>query len=438
MSGTHAHSAAFVRDRMIPQEPPPDRSIGALGWLRQNLFSSWLNAALTLVSLALIGALLAAVLPWVVHSSWTANSLSECREQIKAAYGPEESGACWAVIRERWSQLIFGFYPSEIYWRPILAFGTALGGLAPVLFPGVPRRALYLTAAAPFLVPWLLWGGTVWLPVAVAFGFVLGYAGFRVVAPWAGGILGAIAAGLVPVLWWLLLAGKAAGGLQEILPLGIEPVSSRNFGGFMLSITIGLTAITLSLPIGILLALGRQSRMFIVKVICVGVIEFVRGVPLITLLFVAWLLLNYFMPPNTNFDIILRVIIMVTLFASAYVAEVIRGGLAALPRGQYEAADALGLDYWKAQRLIVMPQALKISIPGIVSTFIGVFKDTTLVSIIGLLDPVGFSNSIRADVNWNGIVWELYGFIALMFFIFCFSMSRYSMYLERRLRTGHR
>ena len=160
--------------------------------------------------------------------------------------------------------------------------------------------------------------------------------------------------------------------------------------------------------------------------------------PLITLLFVASTLLNIFMPPGTNFDIILRVVIMVTLFASAYMAEVVRGGLAALPRGQYEAADALGLDYWKAQHLVIMPQALKISIPAIVGNFIGLFKDTTLVSIIGLLDPVGLTNNIRADVNWNGIVWELYGFIALLFFIFCFLMSRYSMYLERKLETGHR
>ena len=148
-------------------------------------------------------------------------------------------------------------------------------------------------------------------------------------------------------------------------------------------------------------------------------------------------LLNYFLPPGTTFDIILRVIIMVTLFAAAYMAETIRGGLAALPTGQYEAADALGLDYWKATRLIIMPQALKISIPGIVSNFIGLFKDSVLVSIIGLMDPIGLTNNIRADANWNGIVWELYGFIALMFFIFCFGMSRYSMYLERKLKTGH-
>ncbi|MGB2409073.1 MAG: amino acid ABC transporter permease, partial [Paracoccaceae bacterium] len=215
-------------------------------------------------------------------------------------------------------------------------------------------------------------------------------------------------------------------------------VISRDFGGFMLAILIGVVAIGCSLPIGIVLALGRQSDLLILKTISVWFIEFIRGVPLITLLFVASTLLNIFMPPGTNFDIILRVMIMVTLFASAYMAEVIRGGLAALPRGQFEGADSLGLNYWQAQRLIIMPQALKISIPGIVSTFIGVFKDTTLVSIIGLMDPLGLSQGIRANAEWNGIYWELFAFIAFLFFIVCFSMSRYSMYLERKLQTDHR
>jgi general L-amino acid transport system permease protein len=168
---------------------------------------------------------------------------------------------------------------------------------------------------------------------------------------------------------------------------------------------------------------------------CVVFIEFIRGVPLITLLFVASSLLNYFLPPGTSFDLILRVVIMVTLFASAYMAEVIRGGLAALPTGQYEAASALGLNYWKSTRLIIMPQALKVSIPGIVNNFIGLFKDTTLVSVIGLLDPVGLLNPIRASSEWNGILWELYLFVAVFFWIFCFSMSRYSMYLEKKLKT---
>ena len=219
---------------------------------------------------------------------------------------------------------------------------------------------------------------------------------------------------------------------------GLEPVESAKIGGFMLALIIGFTGIAASLPIGIVLALGRQSNMLFIKAICVGFIEFIRGVPLITLLFVASTLLNYFLPPGTNFDLILRVVIMVTLFASAYMAEVIRGGLAALPKGQYEAADAMGMNYWQSMRLIILPQALKISIPGIVNTFIGLFKDTTLVSIIALMDPIGLSNNIRADSNWNGIVWELYGFIAVGFFIFCFGMSRYSMYLERRLTTDHR
>jgi general L-amino acid transport system permease protein len=210
-------------------------------------------------------------------------------------------------------------------------------------------------------------------------------------------------------------------------------VASKQFGGFMLSVVIGMTGITFSLPLGILLALGRRSKMIFVKSICVGFIEFIRGVPLITLLLVASFLLNIFLPPGTNFDIILRVIIMVTLFSAAYMAEIIRGGLAALPKGQYEAADALGLDYWQAMRLIIMPQALKISIPNIVNNFISLFKDTTLVAIIALLDPIGLVTSIRSDSNWNGIVWELYGFVALIFFVCCYSMSLYS-----KLRTDHR
>jgi len=219
--------------------------------------------------------------------------------------------------------------------------------------------------------------------------------------------------------------------------IGLEPIDSSSFGGLMLSITIGVSGIALSLPIGIMLALGRQSDMFIIKTLSVGFIEFIRGVPLITLLFVASVLLNFFLPPGTNFDLILRVIIMVTIFASAYMAEVIRGGLAALPTGQYEAADALGLDYWQSMRLIIMPQALKISIPGIVGSFIGLFKDTTLVSIIGLLDPVGLVKTIQGHSDWNGIVWELYVFVALLFWVFTFSMSRYSMYLENKLKTSH-
>ena len=430
---------SYVRTEIQPEQAPPVTETGVIRWLRENLFSGWLNTLLTLVSLAFIYLVLSFILPWFFSPTWGAGSLDECRG-ILADLGRDGhfSGACWGVIRDRWVQLLFGFYPDHLYWRPIAAFLLMGVALAPVLFSAyVPRRMLWFSAIYPVLMPWLLWGGSVWTPLLVLAGPVIGYYAYNYLAEAVSSLLGLIVAALAVIIWWLVLTGPISGALHSILPIGIESVKSRNFGGFMLSLTIGVTAIAVSLPLGILLALGRRSDLLIVKGLCVGFIEFIRGVPLITLLFVASTLLNIFMPPGTDFDIILRVIIMATLFSAAYIAEVVRGGLAALPKGQYEGADSLGLDYWQAQRLVIMPQALKISIPGIVSTFIGLFKDTTLVSIIGLLDPIGLSNAIRADSDWNGIVWELYGFIALLFFIFCFSMSRYSMWLERRLQKGH-
>jgi general L-amino acid transport system permease protein len=223
--------------------------------------------------------------------------------------------------------------------------------------------------------------------------------------------------------------------LSSFLKIDLVVVESAQFGGFLLSVLLGVASISACFPLGVLLALGRQSKLPLVTMICVGFIEFIRGVPLITLLFVASVLLNYFLPPGTSFDLILRVFIMLTLFSAAYQAEVIRGGIAALPVGQYEAANAMGLSYWQSQRLIIMPQALKISIPGTTNNFIAIFKDTTLVSIIGLLDPVGMASAIRADQTWNGIYWELFVAIGSLYFIFCFSMSRYSLYLERQLQT---
>ncbi|HCB53863.1 MAG TPA: amino acid ABC transporter permease, partial [Rhodobacter sp.] len=240
-------------------------------------------------------------------------------------------------------------------------------------------------------------------------------------------------------IWWFGLQGFVTDMLLTGLPLELEFVDSDRFGGFLLALTIGVSAIAASLPVGVLLALGRQSDMPLVKILSVGFIEFVRGVPLITMLFTASLLLQYFLPPRTNFDLILRVIILVTFFSAAYLAEVIRGGLAALPTGQFEAANALGLNYWQAQRLIIMPQALKVSIPGIVSSFIGLFKDTTLVAYVGLMDPLkGVTAIVRADMAWKGIYWEPYIFVGIIFFAFCFGMSRYSLYLENQLKTDHR
>lgn len=430
---------SFVRTDMLPEQAPPGSEVGVIGWLRHNLFSSWINGILTVLSIYAIYFVLSGILPWVFQSVWNADSLTECREIMKATWGETHGHACWGVIKERWLQLLFGFYPSDLYWRPILSLVLLFVALSPILFSDhVPVKALMFTAVYPFLMPWLMWGGTIWSPICAALGFVIGFGVLRYGKAYMSELMTMIAAVAAAVIWWLVLSGYVSSGLSSVLPIGIEAVQSRQFGGFMIAILLGVVAIGASLPIGVVLALGRQSDLVVVKFLCVGFIEFIRGVPLITLLFVASLLLNIFMPPGTNFDIILRVMIMMTLFSAAYMAEVIRGGLAALPRGQYEGADSLGLDYWQAQRLIIMPQALKVAIPGIVSTFIGIFKDTTLVSIIGLFDVIGLASAIRADTSWNGIYWELFAFIAFLFFIVCFSMSRYSMYLERKLRTGHR
>jgi len=429
--------ASYVREAMLPAQKPPASETGVVHWVRANLLSTWGNILLTLLSVYLVYLILATIGPWLYRSVWNAGSLQECREIIVATWGEGKRGACFAVIAERWQQIIFGFYPRELYWRPILTLVLMFVALGPILFSGVPRQLLWFSVTFPAFAFWLLWGGTIWLPVMIIAGFVLGFAAYRLVSV-LNGLAGVIAAIVVPILWWVLLCRAAAGVLQGIIPVSLVELGSDQFGGFLLSTVIGVSGITFSLPLGILLALGRQSDLLIVKSFCVAFIEGFRGVPLITLLFVASLLLNYFLPPGTTFDVILRVIIMVTIFAAAYLAEVIRGGLAALPRGQYEAADSLGLDYWKAQRLIIMPQALKISIPGIVGTFIGLFKDTTLVSFISLSDPMQIVSSIRANQEWNGIYWELFLFVGLLFFLFCFSMSRYSMYLERKLKTDHR
>ena len=432
-------ATAFVRTAMLPQQPPPISQRGIVKWMRENLFSGPLNTILTLVGLAAVFMIVQGLLPWLLHGVWTASSLNECRAIITKTWGDGADGACWAVIHERWPQYIYGFYPSDQYWRPNLAFVLMLVAIAPVLFSAIPRQMLLFSAAFPAVAFWLLWGGSVWLAVMILVGFALGALALKIGMRLGGTILGVGAAVLTPVLWWLFFTGPAGGALDALAPLDLVRVQSDKFGGFLLAFVIGICGIGFSLPLGILLSLGRRSDMPLIKYVCVGFIEFIRGVPLITLLFTASFLLSYFLPPGTTFDLILRVIIMVTLFSAAYIAEVVRGGLAALPRGQYEAADALGLDYWKAQRLIIMPQALKISIPGIVSSFIGLFKDTTLVIFVSLLDPLkGITDAVRASSEWNGVYWEPYIFSGSIFFIFCFGMSRYSQYLERKLKTDHR
>ena len=362
-----------------PDLPPPATEVGVIGWIRHNLFSSTTNIVITVLTIYLLYIIVPPMLSWLfLDAVFVADSRDDCRA-IAAAAG-EPLGACWAFIGKRFEIFVYGFYPVEERWRVDVSFLIMVAALIPVLFDNVPFRkpGLWFALAAPFIIGWLLLGG-----------------------------------------------------------MGLTPVSTDKFGGFMLTLVIGVTGIVGSLPIGIALALGRQSPMPALRMVCVAFIEFIRGVPLITLLFVASTMLNYFLPPGTTFDLLLRVLIMVTLFSSAYIAEVIRGGLQAIPKGQIEAADSMGLKYWQSMRLIILPQAMKISIPGIVNTFIGLYKDSTLVIIIGLFDPLGMGRASLADTKWQGLSTEIYVFVAIFFFVSCFAMARYSLYLEKKLHTGH-
>ncbi|MHA1537713.1 MAG: amino acid ABC transporter permease [Alphaproteobacteria bacterium] len=283
---------------------------------------------------------------------------------------------------------------------------------------------------------------------------------YAAISPWGydkgAGLAGRIALLLAPfylIVAYLVLAGPPDAlnfgifdwqantvpffrGVQEVLPF----VETSRWGGLMLTLVIAVTGIVASLPLGIVLALGRRSNMPVIRTICIVFIEFWRGVPLITVLFMASVMFPLFLPEGVTFNQLLRALIGVALFSSAYMAEVIRGGLQAIPKGQYEAADAMGLSYWSSMRLIILPQALKIVIPGIVNTFIGLFKDTTLVSIIGLFDLLNIVQTGLTDANWlaPNVPYTGYVFAAFGFWIFCYSMSRYSQMMERKLDTGHR
>ncbi|MGO1117395.1 amino acid ABC transporter permease [Rhodovibrionaceae bacterium A322] len=290
-------------------------------------------------------------------------------------------GACWAVVEQRFGQFMYGFYDADQRWRPNLALIGLILAIIPLLFSNVPFRK-----------PWL------------AFTFVF------------------------PIIAFFLLYGG----------FGLKEIETSKWGGLLVTISSGVVGIAASLPIGVALALGRRSNMPVVRTLCVGFIEFIRGVPLITILFMSSVMLPLFLPEGVNFDKYLRALIGIALFSSAYMAEVVRGGLQAIPKGQYEAAEAMGLSYWKSMRLVILPQALKIVIPGIVNTFIGLYKDTTLLLIIGIFDLLGIAKASVADAKWIGLADEVYVFVGLLFFFSCFLMSRYSIYLENKLHTGHK
>ncbi|MDD0841541.1 amino acid ABC transporter permease [Pseudomonas sp. Gutcm_11s] len=357
-----------------PSLPPPRMSVGVVGWLRSNLFSSWFNTLLTLLAIYLVWLIIPPLLKWAIfEADWTGTTRADCTSE----------GACWVFIKERFSQFMYGFYPEELRWRVDLTVWLAVIGAAPLFVPAMPRKAVYGLA---FLV-------------------------------------------IYPLLaYWLLHGGF----------LGLSTVSTSQWGGLMLTLVIAAVGISGALPLGILLALGRRSKMPAIRVICVTFIEFWRGVPLITVLFMSSVMLPLFLPEGLHFDKLLRALIGVILFQSAYIAEVVRGGLQAIPKGQYEAAAAMGLGYWRMMGLVILPQALKLVIPGIVNTFIALFKDTSLVIIIGLFDLLNSIKQATTDPAWLGMATEGYVFAALVFWIFCFGMSRYSMRLERKLDTGHK
>ena len=410
-----------------------------LFWAWRNLFSSPLNVVLTLVCGWLTWAVVSSLVDWaILRAVIDAGSRDECRalmDDRAAARGrePGHFGACWAVIATNVTDLVYGFYPREHWWRPNLAFALMLPALAGVLWERAPGRGWWLLFACfyPFVAAWLLVGGDLFLAVVLALAAAGLAAAGLAPALREGGLTRRSAAPLAVAAVALVLSGILFSGA------GLERVDTRSFGGFLLTLVIGITGIALSLPLGLLLALARRSSMPVLRLFAVVFIEFIRGVPLITLLFIASILMAYFLPPDATVDLLLRVLIMVTLFASAYMAEVVRGGFQALPRGQYEAAEALGLSYWQGMRKVVMPQVLKITIPGIVNSFIALYKDTTLVIIIGLFDPIGTGRVLLSDAQWAGLAAEMYFFCAVFFFVSCFLMSRYSLWLERRLSHGH-
>ncbi|MGB1270542.1 MAG: amino acid ABC transporter permease [Endozoicomonas sp.] len=362
---------------MIPARELPRLEKGALGWLKSNLFSSPFNASVTL----LIGYGLFLAIPpliqWgLVEATWSGVDSSACDRQ----------GACWAFVTARLDQFIYGFYPEEEYWRANLFF---------------VQLVLMI----------------VWLSVKQAPGkkWVLGY-----------GLV------LLPFVSWWLLYGSVFG-----LTAGLTRVETHQWGGMMLTLLLALCGMIASLPFGVLLALGRRSKMPVIRTLSTAYIELWRGVPLITVLFMASVMLPLFVPEEVVFDKLLRALIGIILFQAAYMAEVVRGGLQAIPKGQFEAFNSLGLSYWQGVMLIILPQAMRLVIPGVVNTFIALFKDTSLVLVIGLFDLLAIVQAGLNDPAWLGNSIEGYLFAGFVFWVFCFGMSRYSQRLEQQLQQGH-
>jgi general L-amino acid transport system permease protein len=371
---------SYVRRALTEPEPPPTAGSGAFGLTGQRLFGSVLNTFLTIVILVVIAAVAWPTVRFLfIDAIWQGSSRVDCLpETVK-----REVGACWPFIAAKFRQFMYGFYPQDQQWRVNLTYALGVILLVPLLIPRIPGKGLN----------------------AILF------------------------FGVFPVIGFFLLVGDV---------LGLEHVETRVWGGFLVTLVISFTGIVGSLPLGILLALGRRSDLPIVRTLCIVFIEFLRGVPLITVLFFATYMLPLFLPGDWRIDGLLRVLIGVVLFSAAYMAEVVRGGLQAIPRGQYEAAMALGLGYWRTMGFVILPQALRLVIPGIVNSFISLFKDTTLVLIVAIFDLLGQLRAAFADPNWATPVTLFTGFAfaGMIYFLVSFGMSRYALFTERRLDTG--
>lgn len=362
----------------------PDESSTAIGgfvrWAHANLFSSLGNSFLTVIGIAISVTVIWAALDWAVLSAvFTGSDGSACRGH--------QLGACWPFVTHKFQLFMFGRYPEEEIWRVNLTYLLAIVGLCGLMIPAVPGKA--------------------WLSAYMLVVF--------------------------PILAFFLLTGAEW--------LGLPNVPTERWGGLLVTLVVACVGIAASFPLGIVLALARRSDLPLIKWLAILFIEFVRGVPLVTVLFFSSVMLPLFLPENVTFDKLLRALIGVALFSAAYLAEVVRGGLQAIPRGQYEAADALGLGYTQRMGLIVLPQALKLVIPGIVNSFIALFKDTSLVLIIGLFDLLGIvQQAVSSDAKWFSPHTAATGYVfaAFVFWLFCFGMSRYSAWLERRLNAGQR
>ena len=455
---------AFVRTTDAPLLPPPATEAGITGWLWHNVFASMadyssVGAMIRSLSVAALSVFLLyfgftqiyTLLDFSLFSAVWSDPDGLKRE---ACWTVDQGGslpsgwhgACWPFIYAKHKFIMYGPYPSEELWRVNLSVLIGLIGLCYVLIENMPWRrevGAGMLTLYPLVAFILLTGGNSATPFdSIGLWLIIGLAVISVGRLAKQGYLGANVGefhALIGLTGWVFVIYNAVRGVGAV-DFGLEPVDTRDWGGLLITLVVAVTGIVASLPLGIILALGRRSEMPVARLLCTIFIEFWRGVPLITVLFMASVMLPLFLPEGVNFDNLLRALIGVMLFSAAYMAEVIRGGLQAIDKGQYEGAQAMGLSYWQSMRLIILPQALTHVIPGIVNTFIGLFKDTTLVSIVGIFDLLGAGQSAIADAAWSSPVQAvtMYLYIAVIFFVFCFGMSRYSIYMENKLSKSRR